>query len=152
MPPHDSALSIVSRNFVNVGNLLLLLAIVFLVAYREANSHGPDLYSSASRDTLFSMAQPSYEENILEIRRSFLRRFENVTYLDFATLPLVPDSAMNDISEHLHTHLFGNPHSESPSAELSTNGIESARLRALKFLGTNSQNIHSFSLTRLVML
>jgi molybdenum cofactor sulfurtransferase len=137
MSQRDSAIFVFTRNLLNIGSLILVVAIIFLLAYRETNSLplGIDPPSSPER-TSFSMDQPSYEDNILSIRGSFLPRLRNVTYLDHATLPLFPDSALNNFSDHLHTSLFGNTHSESPSAEMSTNTIESARLRVLQFLGT----------------
>lgn len=55
------------------------------------------------------------------------------TYLDHAGTTPYPSSLMKEFERTMNSHLFGNPHSNSPSSRLSTDSVELARLQALKF-------------------
>lgn len=55
------------------------------------------------------------------------------TYLDHAGTTPYPKSLLKDFEKEMNTHLFGNPHSHSPSSMLSTDQIESTRIQTLKF-------------------
>ena len=47
---------------------------------------------------------------------------------------------MEDYATEMNTHLFGNPHSNSPSSVLSTDVIESTRLQALRFFKADPEH------------
>ncbi|KAL8715617.1 MAG: hypothetical protein Q9220_000954, partial [cf. Caloplaca sp. 1 TL-2023] len=55
------------------------------------------------------------------------------TYLDHAGSTTYPQSLVKEYGRVMNTHLFGNPHSQSPSSSLSTQYIETARRRMLSF-------------------
>lgn len=55
------------------------------------------------------------------------------TYLDHAGTTPYPRSLLKAFEKDMNTHIFGNPHSNSPSSVHSTDSVESARLQALKF-------------------
>ncbi|KAL8653664.1 MAG: hypothetical protein Q9226_003763 [Calogaya cf. arnoldii] len=57
-----------------------------------------------------------------------------IVYLDHAGVTPYPKSLIEQSSNYLMRHLFGNPHSTSASSQLSTRHIEHVRLRALRFL------------------
>lgn len=69
----------------------------------------------------------------------FSRPFEvlklniDTTYLDHAGTTIYARSLVLRISEDLSSNLFGNPHSASPSSELSSIRVENVRSRVLKF-------------------
>lgn len=56
-------------------------------------------------------------------------------YLDWAASALYTDSQIDAMALDLRTHLYGNPHSASASAERSTAAVEAARGQILDFLG-----------------
>ncbi|KAL9034979.1 MAG: hypothetical protein Q9214_006798, partial [Letrouitia sp. 1 TL-2023] len=55
------------------------------------------------------------------------------TYLDHAGTTLYPKSLVKRFSKDLRYNLFGNPHSQSPSATLTTERIENVRMQMLGF-------------------
>lgn len=55
------------------------------------------------------------------------------TYLDHAGTTIYAQSLVLQISEDLSSNLFGNPHSASPSSELSSIRVENVRSRVLRF-------------------
>ncbi|KAI4183489.1 MAG: hypothetical protein LQ348_004681 [Seirophora lacunosa] len=55
------------------------------------------------------------------------------TYLDHAGTTPYAKSLMKDYCKMMQANLFGNPHSESPSSLLSTEVVETARHRMLRF-------------------
>ncbi|KAF3762481.1 PLP-dependent transferase [Cryphonectria parasitica EP155] len=58
-------------------------------------------------------------------------------YLDHAGTTLYPKSLIDRFSSEMTSSLLGNPHSISPSSQLSTRRIEDTRLRALQFFNAN---------------
>ncbi|KAL8730227.1 MAG: hypothetical protein Q9166_004204 [cf. Caloplaca sp. 2 TL-2023] len=62
------------------------------------------------------------------------------TYLDHAGSTPYPRSLMKEYQELMNSHLFGNPHSQSPSSLLSTEHVESARLRMLRFFHADPEH------------
>ena len=60
-----------------------------------------------------------------------------MTYLDHAGTTLYPKSLMDAFSKDMMSNVFGNPHSASPSSQVSTRRIEDIRLRVLKFFNAN---------------
>ncbi|KAL6720474.1 hypothetical protein ACLMJK_002397 [Lecanora helva] len=66
----------------------------------------------------------------------FLMSLET-TYLDHAGTTPYPKSLTNKFAKEMNSHLFGNPHSHSPSSMLSTEYIETTRLQALRFFNAD---------------
>ena len=62
------------------------------------------------------------------------------TYLDHAGTTPYPKSLMKSFEEDMNSHLFGNPHSNSPSSMLSTDSVESARRQALNFFKADPEH------------
>lgn len=58
-------------------------------------------------------------------------------YLDHAGTTLYPKSLVVSFASEMTNSLLGNPHSASPSSQLSTSRIEDTRLRALQFFNAN---------------
>lgn len=58
-------------------------------------------------------------------------------YLDHAGTTLYPKSLVDRFAHEMTTSLLGNPHSTSPSSQLSTLRIEDTRLRALQLFGAD---------------
>lgn len=59
------------------------------------------------------------------------------TYLDHAGTTLYPKSLVDEFAAEMTSSLLGNPHSASPSSQLSTIRIEDTRLRALQFFNAD---------------
>ena len=57
----------------------------------------------------------------------------DTTYLDHAGTTPFPRSLIEAFEKDMTSHLYGNPHTHSPSSELSTETVENARLQALRF-------------------
>ncbi|KAL8767245.1 MAG: hypothetical protein Q9194_006038 [Teloschistes cf. exilis] len=62
------------------------------------------------------------------------------TYLDHAGCPPYPQSLMKAYHQFMKHNLLGNPHSQSPSSLLSTQCIESARHRMLRFFRADPEH------------
>ncbi|KAL8946808.1 MAG: hypothetical protein Q9222_006846 [Ikaeria aurantiellina] len=58
---------------------------------------------------------------------------KGTTYLDHAGSTTYPRSLIKEYGRVMDSHLFGNPHSQSPSSLLSTGTVETARRRMLNF-------------------
>jgi molybdenum cofactor sulfurtransferase len=58
-------------------------------------------------------------------------------YLDHAGTTLYSRSLMERFTADMMSNLLGNPHSASPSSQLSTNRIEDTRLKALRFFNAD---------------
>src|SRR5699024_8791988 len=63
----------------------------------------------------------------------------DTTYLDHAGTTLYPKSLIESFSRDLTANLFGNPHSMSPSSQLSTHRVDDIRLRALRFFNADPE-------------
>ncbi|KAL8843514.1 MAG: hypothetical protein Q9170_000018 [Blastenia crenularia] len=78
-----------------------------------------------------------YNENIDQIRHDEYPMLKEIVYLDHASTTLYPKSLIERSSNELTHNLFGNPHSNSSSSQLSTRRIDDVRLRALRFFGAS---------------
>ncbi|MCJ1244152.1 hypothetical protein MMC30_001350 [Trapelia coarctata] len=67
------------------------------------------------------------------IRSREYPKLQETTYLDHAGTTIYANSLVLRISEDLSSNLFGNPHSASPSSELSSLRVENVRSRVLNF-------------------
>lgn len=81
-----------------------------------------------------------YPSSIDCIRREDYPLLQETTYLDHAGTTPYPRSLMQEFERDMNTHLFGNPHSNSPSSILSTDSVESARLQALNFFKADPEH------------
>ena len=79
-----------------------------------------------------------YADTLDNYRKYNLQRLENIVYLDYAKESVFADSQMQEITNDFGTHLYGNTHSESPSATLSTEQVQQARAFLLNYLGISS--------------
>lgn len=62
---------------------------------------------------------------------------QDSVYLDHAGATLCPKSVMDTLATEMTSVLYGNPHSASPSSQLSTSRIEDARMTLLSFFGAD---------------
>ena len=62
------------------------------------------------------------------------------TYLDHAGTTPYPRSLLEEFERDMNSHLFGNPHSASPSSMLSTDSVETGRLQALRFFRADPEH------------
>ncbi|KAF6241073.1 hypothetical protein HO173_000867 [Letharia columbiana] len=81
-----------------------------------------------------------YPKSIECIRKEDYPLLEETTYLDHAGTTPYPRSLMKEFERDMNSQLFGNPHSNSPSSMLSTDSVESARLRALNFFKADPEH------------
>ena len=68
-----------------------------------------------------------------------LKSDTETTYLDHAGATIYAKSLVTQISEDLSSNLFGNPHSASPSSELSSTRVERVRRRVLSFFNADPE-------------
>jgi molybdenum cofactor sulfurtransferase len=64
----------------------------------------------------------------------------DTTYLDHAGTTIYAKSLVDQFARDMTTNLFGNPHSRSPSSELSTQRVDRVRLRVLQFFKANPED------------
>ncbi|MCJ1395655.1 hypothetical protein MMC18_008541 [Xylographa bjoerkii] len=74
-----------------------------------------------------------YPQSVEKIRDREFPLLRGITYLDHAGTTLYPRSLIHDFGKDLMSNIFGNPHSASPSSELSTKRTERVRLRVLQY-------------------
>jgi molybdenum cofactor sulfurtransferase len=72
-------------------------------------------------------------ETISAYRNLILIGLLDAVYLDHAGTALCPRSLLERFNADLMSNLYGNPHSASPSSQLSTSRIEDIRLKVLRF-------------------
>ncbi|KAI9829508.1 MAG: hypothetical protein M1819_006328 [Sarea resinae] len=78
-----------------------------------------------------------YTAAVEEIREREYPMLKDTVYLDHAGTTPYAKSLMERFSFEMTTNLFGNPHSASPSSQLSTQSIENIRLRVLRFFNAD---------------
>lgn len=64
----------------------------------------------------------------------------DVTYLDHAGTTLYATSLIRSVSDDLVSNLYGNPHSQSPSSQLTTKRINDTRLRVLQLFNASPED------------
>ncbi|KAL4617196.1 molybdenum cofactor sulfurase isoform X2 [Arapaima gigas] len=72
----------------------------------------------------------------LVVRKEFAR-VQGITFLDHAATTLFADSQVNGFFQDLRAHVYGNPHSHSPSSRLTHDTVEHVRYRILQHFNTN---------------
>ena len=81
-----------------------------------------------------------YIENIDRIRQSEYPSLKDTVYLDHAGTTLYARSLIELYATALTNNLFGNPHSSSPSSQLSTRRIDDTRLQVLRHFNADPDN------------
>jgi molybdenum cofactor sulfurtransferase len=71
-----------------------------------------------------------------------LMKYIDGIYLDHAGTTLYSKSLMERFMADMMSNLYGNPHSASPSSQLSTNRIEDIRLRVLQFFKADPEDFN----------
>ena len=132
------------HHIINSINLTLIIGIVGLIFYRYYLISGESKNEFSEKNRKFKNAEDIYNpeemsfDDLVNYHRSrFLKNYQKITYLDYATSPVLPGYVLQNFSNNLHENLFGNTHSESQSAELSTDTIDLVRSQILELFDTN---------------
>ncbi|OHS94192.1 molybdenum cofactor sulfurase [Tritrichomonas foetus] len=126
------------NQLINITNVILFIAAIVLISIRVTKTQSkPKNTHPSNIPPPPNLNEMSYDELIEYHKTNYLKKYEKVTYLDYANNPILPGSIIENFTKNIHENLYGNPHSESPSAELSTNVIEEVREKMLKFFNTN---------------
>ncbi|KAF7538661.1 hypothetical protein G7Z17_g12587 [Cylindrodendrum hubeiense] len=80
---------------------------------------------------------PGYNAAVEGFRETEYPMIKDSVYLDHAGTTLCAKSVMDAFASEMTSALFGNPHSASPSSQLSTSRIEDARMNLLSFFGAD---------------
>ncbi|KAG6363420.1 hypothetical protein INS49_008519 [Diaporthe citri] len=78
-----------------------------------------------------------YNSAVERLRETEYPMLNGSIYLDHAGTTLYPKSLVDEFAAEMTSSLLGNPHSASPSSQLSTIRIEDTRLRALQFFNAD---------------
>ncbi|KZF24786.1 PLP-dependent transferase [Xylona heveae TC161] len=78
-----------------------------------------------------------YPQDIDLIRKEQYPMLQDTTYLDYAGTTPFAKALIERFSTDMMSNLFGNPHSASPSSQLSTQRIEDVRLRVLRLFNAD---------------
>jgi len=81
-----------------------------------------------------------YSQTIETIRKEEYPQLKTATYLDHGGTTLYAKSVIETFSHDMTASLFGNPHSASPSSQLSTQKVDKVRERVLKFFKADSDD------------
>ncbi|EEP77662.1 hypothetical protein UREG_02511 [Uncinocarpus reesii 1704] len=82
-------------------------------------------------------AKGFYPEDLETIRAREFPLLKDTTYLDHGGATLYARSLIEAFSQEMTSHIFGNPHSASVSSQLSTQRVDDARLRLLRFFNAS---------------
>ncbi|KAI9724494.1 MAG: hypothetical protein M1812_000562 [Candelaria pacifica] len=85
-------------------------------------------------------AHEGYIADIDEIRELEYPLLKDTTYLDHAGTTLYAKSLVEQFAADMTSNIFGNPHSASPSSQLSTSRIDDVRLRVLQFFKADPED------------
>jgi len=103
---------------------------------RSSSPH-PDSPSIQSEEQAFRQAYPAFESTSIldQLRATEYTRLDELehTYLDYTGGGLYADSQLREHFELLRHHVFGNPHSQSPTSRAITELGEQARAFVLTF-------------------
>ncbi|KAK0119136.1 hypothetical protein ONS95_007998 [Cadophora gregata] len=78
-----------------------------------------------------------YNRDVEAFRNEEYPMLKDAIYLDHAGTTLYSKSLMEKFMSDMMSNLYGNPHSASPSSQLSTNRIEDIRLKLLRFFNAD---------------
>ena len=133
------------HHIINSINLALIIGIISLIFYRyylissgNLNNNNTKNHQNINKiEESYNPEEMNFDDLINYHRSHFLKNYQKITYLDYATSPVLPGSVLQNFSNNLHENLFGNTHSESQSAELSSETIDTVRSQILELLDTN---------------
>ena len=79
------------------------------------------------------------DEKIRELRAKEYSRLDasGLVYLDHTGSTLYPESLVREHAERLLAGVYGNPHSRNPASRKSTELVEAARARVLRFFNAD---------------
>lgn len=80
---------------------------------------------------------PGYNAAVEGFREAEYPMIKDSVYLDHAGSTLCAKSVMDAFASEMTSALYGNPHSASPSSQLSTSRIEDTRMNLLSFFGAD---------------
>ncbi|KAI5811490.1 pyridoxal phosphate-dependent transferase [Peziza echinospora] len=100
----------------------------------RAEQRPQDAEFEAARELLI---KDGYNANVESIREAEYPQLKGTTYLDHAGTTIYASSVIRKTSEDLLSNLYGNPHSQSPSSQLTTRRIRDVRLRVLRLFNAN---------------
>jgi len=81
----------------------------------------------------------SYNKHIQDLRSQEIPKLKDTVYLDHAGAALYTNTQIDRYTEYLKSNIFGNPHSNNTSSQLSTDAVSEARLRVLRWLNADPQ-------------
>ena len=128
-----------THTFLLTIDCILIAGIVLLVPLVLSRCGFPD---TATLQNKFSNPQKlkgvDFSDTLDNYRNNNLRRLQNNIYMDYAKESIFADSQFQEIIKDFNTHVYGNTHSESPSATLSTEQVQQARTFLINSLGITS--------------
>ncbi|KAL8952396.1 MAG: hypothetical protein Q9222_001673 [Ikaeria aurantiellina] len=87
--------------------------------------------------SLDGVVVPRYNDDVDRLRKEEYPMLKGAIYLDHAGITPYSKTLIERSSRSLVQNLFGNPHSNSSSSQLSTRRIEDVRLRALRYFNAD---------------
>ena len=118
-----------------IGGMVLSFVVLFIFVFFRCSNCEMKIYTGYFKED--DMKSLNFQEKVHYNRLNNMNRIGDMTYLDYATKVVYPDSIINNLTLQLRTTLYGNTHSESPSSDRSTNAVENLRRAILKYLGTS---------------
>ncbi|CAG8980934.1 hypothetical protein HYALB_00003793 [Hymenoscyphus albidus] len=83
-----------------------------------------------------------YNRHVESFREKEYPMLKDAIYLDHAGTTLCSKSLMERFTADMMSNLYGNPHSASPSSQLSTSRIEDTRLKVLQYFRADPEHFH----------
>ncbi|KAI9840866.1 MAG: hypothetical protein M1837_001245 [Sclerophora amabilis] len=102
----------------------------------------PDMSSGSPQEGLTAINDTTldgYNTMIEGFREEQYPMLKDAVYLDHAGTTLYAKSLIEMFSSEMMSNLLGNPHSASPSSQLSTTRVDDIRLRVLQFLNADPE-------------
>ncbi|KAI6714503.1 hypothetical protein JHW43_003017 [Diplocarpon mali] len=81
----------------------------------------------------------AYHHNVEALREHEYPMLKDTIYLDHAGTTLYAKSLMHKFTSDMMANLYGNPHSASPSSQLSTSRVDDTRLKVLRFFNAEPE-------------
>ncbi|KAF8422908.1 pyridoxal phosphate-dependent transferase [Tirmania nivea] len=92
-------------------------------------------------DTVRSdLVRSGYNTAVEKIRETEYPQLQDVTYLDHAGTTIYASSLVRKVADDLVSNLYGNPHSQSPSSQLTSKRINDIRLRVLQLFNASPED------------
>ncbi|KAF8443628.1 pyridoxal phosphate-dependent transferase [Terfezia claveryi] len=84
-----------------------------------------------------TLVRNGYNTAVEGIRATEYPQLQDITYLDHAGTTLYASSLVQKVADDLVSNLYGNPHSQSPSSQLTSKRIKDIRLRVLQLFNAS---------------